>query len=66
METPEQKCLRLLGALEDLAQAENVALAAGDTEGLVSLQERAAPLVAYLAEHGAAIDRKSTRLNSSH
>lgn len=61
METPEQKCLRLLDALEELAQAENVALAAGDAEGLASLQERAAPLVAFLAEHGSAIAQESTR-----
>lgn len=61
METPAHKCLRLLGALEELARAENVALAAGDAEGLASLQERAAPLVAYLAEHGAAIADDATR-----
>ncbi len=61
METPEQKCLRLLGALEDLAQAENASLLAGDAEGLAALQDRAAPLVAYLAEHGAAVTSEATR-----
>lgn len=61
METPEQKCLRLLGALEEMAQAENASLLAGDAEGLAALQEQAAPLVAYLAEHGAAIANEATR-----
>lgn len=61
METPEQKCLRLLGALEELARAENASLLAGDAEGLAALQERAGPLVAFLAEHGAAIGDESAR-----
>ena len=55
METPVQTCSRLLAALEDLARQEATTLAARDFATVVKLQERGAPLVAHLAEHGPAV-----------
>lgn len=55
METPEQKCRRLLDALEEIAREETACLVSGDVEGVIQRQERAAPLVNYLAEHGPAV-----------
>lgn len=54
METPAQRCLRIAGALGDLAGQEAVALAARDFPGVLGLQERAAPLVEFLSLHAAA------------
>jgi hypothetical protein len=55
METPAQTCARLLAALEDLTAQEAASLDARDFTAVVHLQERAAPLVAHLAEHGPAV-----------
>jgi len=55
METPAQTCARLLVALEDLAEQEATSLQARDFAAVVHLQQRAAPLVAHLAEHGPAV-----------
>ena len=55
METPAQLCARLLAALEELAAQEAASLQARDFAAVVHLQERAAPLVAHLAEHGPAV-----------
>jgi len=55
METPAQLCARLLAALEDLAAQETASLQARDFAAVIHLQERAAPLVAHLAEHGPAV-----------
>jgi hypothetical protein len=52
METPASMCARLLAALEDLAAQEAASLATRDFASVVHLQQRAAPLVAHLAEHG--------------
>lgn len=61
METPRQKCVRLLGALEDLAGQEAAALTRRDFACLLHAQERAAPLVRHLAEHGPAVADASLR-----
>ena len=61
METPAQTCVRLLAALEDLAAAEAATLLAGDFEVAVEIQGRAAPLVAYLGEHGPAVADRAFR-----
>jgi hypothetical protein len=45
-------CARLLVALEELSAQEAASLEARDFAAVVHLQERAAPLVAHLAEHG--------------
>ena len=58
METPAQTCVRLLTALEDLAVQESAALEARDFATAVTIQTRAAPLVAHLAAHGPAIAEK--------
>ena len=55
METPAQRCTRLLVALEDLAGQEAASLASGDVATLIALQQRADPLVAYLGKHGPAV-----------
>jgi hypothetical protein len=55
METPAQMCVRLLAALEDLSTQEAACLDARDFSAVVRLQERAAPLVTHLAEHGPAV-----------
>jgi hypothetical protein len=55
METPRQKCARLLVALEDLVGQEISCVRTGDFAGLCSLQDRAGPLVTWLVEHGPAI-----------
>ena len=52
METAAQTCARLVVALEDLVAAEAASLAGRDFAAMVELQERAAPLVDYLATHG--------------
>ena len=52
METTGQACDRLVTALEDLLAQEAAALAQGDFGAALELQERAAPLVDYLAAHG--------------
>jgi hypothetical protein len=55
METAAQTCLRLIGALEELGVHEKASLAARDFPAVALVQERAAPLVAHLAEHGPSV-----------
>lgn len=49
METSFHRCARLLTALEDLANQEALLISSGDYDGVLAVQERAAPLVAGLA-----------------
>jgi hypothetical protein len=49
MDRTHQRCVRILTALEDLAAQESAALAHGDFAALLALQDRAEPLVAFLA-----------------
>jgi hypothetical protein len=49
METAAQRCLRIVGALEDLVHQESAALAKRDWAAAEVVQERAAPLVDFLA-----------------
>lgn len=55
MESKLKTCHRLLGSLEELAQQEAACRNSGDVVALAALFERAAPLVAFLAEHGPAL-----------
>ena len=55
-------CARLLAALEELAAQEAASLAARDFAAVVHLQERAAPLVAHLAEHGPGVAKDDPAL----
>jgi hypothetical protein len=57
METPAQRCTRLAAALDDLAAQEAAALAAGDFDTVLALQDRAAPLVEFLAARAGEIAR---------
>lgn len=52
METAAQACARLVTALEDLAAQEAVCLQTRNFDAVVSIQNRAAPLVEHLAKHG--------------
>ena len=47
--------MRIAGALEDLAAQESVALGARDFSAAQAVQERAAPLVEFLAANAAAL-----------
>ena len=49
METAAQRCRRIVGALEDLVHQESASLAKRDWAGAEAVQERAAPLVDFLA-----------------
>ena len=51
-QSPRQKFNRLLGALDELVAQETATLADRDFEGVREIQERAAPVVAGLAELG--------------
>jgi hypothetical protein len=53
MESPAQRCTRIVTALEDLTGQEEAALANRDYGVLLSLQERTAPLVEFLITDGA-------------
>lgn len=53
METTAQRCTRLVGALEELAECEAASVAAQDLPGVADAQNRSAPIVAYLAAHAA-------------
>jgi hypothetical protein len=55
METPAQRCARLLVALEDLARREALCLDLHDFPAVAQLQRQSAPLVAALVEHGPAV-----------
>jgi hypothetical protein len=52
METPAQRCARLIAAFEDLAGEETTALRARDFVAANAIAERAAPLVEWLANYG--------------
>ncbi|MEO6243835.1 MAG: hypothetical protein ABIQ12_00250 [Opitutaceae bacterium] len=54
METPVQRCVRIAAALENIVGQEAAALGAGDYAAVLTLQERAEPLVAFLSEQGRA------------
>jgi hypothetical protein len=60
MESPVQRCSRIITALEDLTGQEEAALANRDYVVLLSLQERTAPLVEYLITDGATHVRQPT------
>ena len=47
MQTPAQRCVRIMAALEDLAEQEAAALANGDYPSLLALQDRTGPLVDF-------------------
>ncbi len=51
MATASEKCARITGALGDLAEQEAVSLAQEDLPAVLTIQDRAAPLVAFLADH---------------
>lgn len=53
MESPAQRCARIVTALEDLAGQEAAALASRDFNAVLALQERTTPLVEYLVTAGA-------------
>lgn len=55
METPRQRCVRLIAALEDLADQESACVRANDFAAVIDVQRRAAPLVAYLIDHGPSV-----------
>ncbi|MDP3072414.1 MAG: hypothetical protein Q8N18_19130 [Opitutaceae bacterium] len=57
METTTERCTRLAVALEDIVAQESAALAAGDYETVVGLQDRAGPVVEYLAAQAAEVAR---------
>jgi len=52
METPVQRCERIVAALEDLAAQEAAGVAQNDFAAVQALHERTAPLVEYLAAAG--------------
>lgn len=52
METPAQRCERIVSALEDLAAQEAASIAQGDFAAVEALHERTAPLVEFLADAG--------------
>jgi hypothetical protein len=55
METPAQRCERLLSALEDLASAEAASVGTRDFSAVLEVQDRAGPLVEFIATHGPAV-----------
>jgi len=54
METPVQRCERIVAALEDLAAQEAASVAQGDFAAVQALHERTAPLVEFLSSVGSA------------
>jgi hypothetical protein len=52
METPAQRCTRLIAAFEELAAEETAALHARDFVAANAIGERAAPLVEWLVTYG--------------
>ncbi len=52
METPAQACTRLVAALEELVAQEVACVQARDYAAVISLQQRAAPIVNHLIAHG--------------
>lgn len=68
METPAQKCARIISALEDLVAQEGAALGAGDFTAAHAIQERTEPLVSFLVsqpEH-ASEPRLRRRIEALH
>lgn len=61
METPAQMCVRLVTALEDLANQEATTLQARDFPAAVAIQDRAAPLVDLLVAHAGEVDDAALR-----
>jgi hypothetical protein len=61
METPAQRCARIVSALEDLVNQEAAALRAGDFDAVNEIQDRAAPLVEFLALHATEGDTPQLR-----
>jgi hypothetical protein len=53
METPAQRCVRIVIALEDLVAQEGAALANRDFATMLALQERTTPLVNFLVTNAA-------------
>lgn len=53
MESPVQRCTRIVTALEDLAGQEAAALAHRDFATVLALQDRTTPLVEFLITSGA-------------
>ncbi|HVU31943.1 MAG TPA: hypothetical protein VHE61_00815 [Opitutaceae bacterium] len=60
-ETTSQRCVRLVGALEDLAAEELANLRLRDFATVLSIQKRAAALVDDLVIHGPAVADESLR-----
>ena len=56
MQTPGQRCARIVAAFEDLAAQEEASLQVRDFAALEEIQDRAALLVADLVTHAAAAD----------
>ena len=61
MESPAQTCVRLVAALEDLAAQEAACLGTSDYATLAALQERAAPFVEFLAQHGPEVANRALK-----
>lgn len=61
MQTPAQRCARLVTALEDLAAQEECALRAGDFAVVETLQERAGAVIGDLASRSVAMADESLR-----
>lgn len=51
METPVQRCVRIMAALEDLVDQEAAALTNADWDAMIALQGRVGPLVDFLTTH---------------
>lgn len=58
MESPLQRCARIVAALEDLAEQEAMALAASDFAAVLALQARTEPLVNFIADSGRLLGRE--------
>jgi hypothetical protein len=61
METPAQRCARLVGAFEDLAGQEAAAVAAGDFEAVAAVQARIEPAIAFLVANANFVSLGSLR-----
>lgn len=71
MATPAQQCARITAALGDLAGQEEASLGQDDLAAVLAIQDRAAPLVAFLAEtlpnlSGAEAERVRADLGEVH
>ncbi|MES2695206.1 MAG: hypothetical protein V4773_17155 [Verrucomicrobiota bacterium] len=61
MQTPAQRCARLVAALEDLASQEESSLRTGDFAAVESIQERAGAVIGDLASQTIAMADEALR-----